>query len=101
VYPSSIGSLNLWVIGSGATHSRTWLSQGMEGPWSTVVAAVLLPLLDVADALSDTLCGYVCHNSAPLHAKTHLRRVTIYRNLGNTAPVASWTDYAAATVPPA
>jgi hypothetical protein len=85
---------NSWVIGSGATHSRTWLTQGLEGPWRMLVAAIVLPLLDVADALADALCGYVGHDAASLHKSTHLRRIAIYRSLGHTGPVMSWTDYA-------
>jgi hypothetical protein len=84
---------NSWVIGSGATHSRTWLTQGLEGSWLMLSAAVVLPLLDVADALADALCGYVGRDAASLHRKAHLRRLALLRSLGHTGPAMSWADY--------
>lgn len=85
---------NSWVIGSGATHSRTWLSQGLEGPWDLIAAAIVLPLLDVADAVADALGAYVGHNVDKVHQSIHLRRTGLFKGLGNEGPMTSWTDYA-------
>jgi hypothetical protein len=61
-----------------------------------LVGRVVLPLLDVADALVDALCGYVGQDAAPRHAKTHLRRIAASRRSVRAAPVVSWDEYARA-----
>jgi hypothetical protein len=68
------GSHYMWAIGSGATHSRNWFTSGLEGPWETLVIAATAPVLDVSDALSHHLLGYVGLDPAARHRKTHRRR---------------------------
>ncbi|MGX5654958.1 hypothetical protein ACWKWC_09325 [Geodermatophilus nigrescens] len=59
-----------------------------------VVAAIVLPLLDVADALADALRGYVGRDAARLYKAAHLKRLALVRRLGPSGPAMYWTDYA-------
>jgi len=88
------GTKHNWAIGSGASHTRRWLTAGMEGPAGEVVAGVVAPIFDMIDALLHNVLGYVGLCADGYHQKTHVRRVAI---LGRARPrevVGGWADYA-------
>ena len=61
---------NSWIIGSWGHALPHLANPGLEGPRATeLVAAVVFPLLDVADALVRALCAYVGHDPAPRWAQ--------------------------------
>lgn len=67
-------SQSLWPLFSGAAHSRGWLVEGIEGDEATVWSSVLLPMLDVSDALVIEVCAYIGLDPRPTLKKTHLQR---------------------------
>lgn len=84
---------NAWTIGSGATHSRTWLTQGLAGPWGPTTAGIVFPLLDVADALAAAMGRYVGEDTERSRRAIHTRRIGLMRGLGHTGATVSWSDY--------
>ncbi|MEX5277869.1 hypothetical protein [Kocuria sp. CPCC 205261] len=83
----------IWAMNSGAAHSNPWLINGMSGPWSTVVTSILAPLLDMSDALVDSLMGYVGLSTEELHRRTHQRRISLMRAIGNGGELVDHTTY--------
>lgn len=89
---------SLWPLFSGAAHSRGWLVEGLEGNAATIWSAVLLPLLDVSDALAIEVCAYFGMDARPMVEKTHLHRRTILSAArpADTGMRAGWDAYRAA-----
>ena len=91
------GTHYLWAIGSGATHSRTWFTMGLEGPWDQAVVMITGPLLDIEDALVDSILGYVGMREAitKRHENTHLRRQSIMKSVYPRSVSVPYSEYAA------
>ncbi|MBA8802705.1 hypothetical protein FB382_000996 [Nocardioides ginsengisegetis] len=68
---------SLWPLFSGAAHSRGWLVEGLEGDAATIWSSVLVPLLDVSDALVIEVCAYFGMDARPTIERTHLHRRTM------------------------
>lgn len=68
---------SLWPLFSGAAHSRAWLVEGLEGDAATIWSSVLVPLLDVSDALAIEVAAYCGLDARPIVEKTHLHRRTM------------------------
>lgn len=68
---------SLWPLFSGAAHSRGWLVEGLEGDAATILSSVLVPLLDVSDALVIEVCTYFGMDARPTIERTHLHRRTM------------------------
>lgn len=68
---------SLWPLFSGAAHSRGWLVEGLEGDAATIWSSVLVPLLDVSDALVIEVCSYFGIDARPTIERTHLHRRTM------------------------
>jgi hypothetical protein len=68
---------SLWPLFSGAAHSRGWLVEGVEGDAATIWSSVLVPLLDVSDALVIEVCTYFGMHARPTIERTHLHRRTM------------------------
>ena len=93
------GSERMWEVGSGATHSRNWFTGGLDGPADLLYIMAVAPTFDFADAVVDSIHGYVGLSTDAFHAKTHFRRVALMlrdpRRV-SAAARASYADYAAA-----
>lgn len=72
-------SQNLWHLFSGATHSRGWLTAGLEGPETEIITSVMTPLLDTSDALAVEVARYFGFNPRPTVQRTHMNRVALLR----------------------
>lgn len=66
-----------WLLNSGATHSSSWLTEGIDGTWEKVLSNTVFPLLDVSDALAASLLGYVDNPVGLMRYRTHLRRISL------------------------
>lgn len=71
-----------WGLNSGATHSNPWLTHGLSGPWSQMLVSMVLPLLDISDALATNLLGYVGLPGDEVHRSTHTRRLMLTDRYG-------------------
>lgn len=88
---------SLWPLFSGATHSRGWLVEGIEGDSATFGVSVLTPLLDTSDALVIEVGRYFGLDPRPTLTKTHLHRRALLRLARPNDPMrASWDAYRAA-----
>lgn len=67
----------IYGLTSGATHSRVWLTQGLEGTRLDLDRAAIAPLLDFSDALIDTLGTYLGVNVDQWLRATHTRRIAL------------------------
>lgn len=74
---------HMWSINSGAAHSNSWMIRGLYGQWATVLSSLLLPILDVSDALVDNLFGYVGMGTEEPKKLTHQRRMALLRVEGS------------------
>lgn len=93
------GSERIWEVGSGATHSRNWFTGGLDGPADSIYIMAVTPIFDFADAVVDSIHGYVGLSTDAFHSKTHFRRVALLRRDPRQASAvgqASYADYAAA-----
>lgn len=68
---------SLWPLFSGAAHNRGWLVEGLEGDAATIWSSVLVPLLDVSDALAIEVCTYLGMDARRMVERTHLHRRTM------------------------
>jgi hypothetical protein len=71
-----------WGLNSGATHSSSWLTHGLSGPWSQLLVSMISPLLDISDALATNLLGYVGLPADELLRSTHTRRLVLMDRYG-------------------
>lgn len=83
-----------WGLNSGATHSNIWVTHGLSGPWTQMLVSMVFPLLDISDALTTNLLGYVGLPSAETHKATHLRRVMLLQKTGVPGPYSDFRAYA-------
>ena len=67
----------IYGLTSGATHSRIWLTQGMEGTRIDLDRAAIAPLLDFSDAVIDSLGAYLSVNVDNWLRATHTRRIAL------------------------
>jgi hypothetical protein len=88
---------SLWQLFSGAAHSRGWLVEGIEGDAATVLTSVVLPLLDVSDALVIELGAYLGLDPRSTVERTHLQRRAMLASAQRTYGTrANWDAYRAA-----
>ena len=73
------GQQSLWMLFSGATHSRGWLVAGVEGPAEELVTSILTPLIDTGDALAVEMGRYFGLNPRDAVTKLHLHRGVLLR----------------------
>lgn len=93
------GSERIWEVGSGATHSRNWFTGGLDGPEDLLYIMAVTPVFDFADAVVDSIHGYIGLSTEAFHTKTHFRRVALLRRDPRQVSAmgqASYADYAAA-----
>lgn len=83
-----------WALNSGATHSNIWVTHGLSGPWNQLVVSMAFPLLDISDALTANLLGYVGLPATEIHKKTHFQRVMLLQRTGAPGPYADFKEYA-------
>jgi hypothetical protein len=67
----------IYGLTSGATHSRIWLTQGLEGRRLDLDRAAIAPLLDFSDAVVDTLGVYLSVDVDHWLRATHTRRIAL------------------------
>jgi hypothetical protein len=67
----------IYGLASGATHSRIWLTQGLEGTRLDLDRAAITPLLDFSDAVVDTLGAYLSITVDHWLRATHTRRIAL------------------------
>lgn len=60
-----------WGLNSDATHSNIWVTHGLSGPWTQLLVSMVFPLLDISDALTTNLLGYVGLSATEIHKGTH------------------------------
>jgi hypothetical protein len=87
----------LLYVFSGATHSRGWLTQGLAGRRTDLIAMVLLPLLDTSDALVVEVAKYFGLKPRSMVERTHMhRRVLMHHVRPSDLYVAGVDEYRAA-----
>ncbi|MDJ0314037.1 hypothetical protein [Arthrobacter sp. H35-D1] len=82
-----------WKMNSGATHSCRWLSNGLDGPWPVLLTSMIFPLLDISDALTTNLLGYVGLPTGAIHKDTHMRRCFLMGRIGVSQPYSDHVEY--------
>lgn len=82
-----------WRLNSGATHSSRWLSNGLDGPWPVLLISMIFPLLDISDALTTNLLGYVGLPLGSIQKDTHMRRCLLLERTGVPRPYADHVEY--------
>ncbi|WP_406636938.1 hypothetical protein [Pseudarthrobacter quantipunctorum] len=82
-----------WRLNSGATHSSRWLSNGLDGPWPLLLVSMIFPLLDISDALTTNLLGYVGLPTAGIQKDTHMRRRLLLNRTGAKWPYSDHVEY--------
>lgn len=80
-------------LNSGATHSSRWLSSGLDGPWNVLLVSMIFPLLDISDALTRNLLGYVGLPTETIHKTTHMRRCLLLDRCDVPPPYNDHVDY--------
>lgn len=97
------GSEHMWSLGSGATHSRTWFTGGLEGPADLFYIMIATPLLDFTDAALDCTHGLLGLPTAEFHNRAHVRRIALLQrrpDYDRLRPQAGYREYAAARANP-
>lgn len=72
---------NLYLMFSGAAHSRGWLVNGLEGPDTDVIGSIIGPLLDTSDALAVETARYFGLNPRSTVERTHRHRVALLQRV--------------------
>jgi hypothetical protein len=85
----------MWLVASGATHSRNWFTAGLQGSRRQLAIVVTAHVLDFCDSAEDALDGYVGPADFDLRGNVR-RRGLLARSEGwdPAAPTAGYDDYA-------
>lgn len=83
-----------WALNSGATHSNIWVTHGISGPWAQILVSMVFPLLDISDALTTNVLGYVGLPTTEIRRATHFRRIMLLQRTGVRGPYADYNEYA-------
>lgn len=64
----------LYALNSAAVHSQSWLVESKSPSWETSLKSIVLAILDLSDALVDSIFGYLGIDTEDLHRDTDNRR---------------------------
>jgi len=92
------GTHHMWVIASGATHSRDWFTAALAGPRGQLAIMAASPVFDYCDRAIDVLGSYVGVDTGEFHRRAHVRRHALLKRAEShdvRSFVAGYDDYAA------